>query len=308
VKCPKCSYLGFETGDRCKNCGYDFSFLAGDAVAPTPDLTIRTNDAETAAPELWLDRVDRSMTEASRPAVDGDHLAGVAEAPAPELVTTPEPTLPLFNPEDPDDIPLIALPVAPRPPLSVRRTPETPRLRAVPKARRPSAQALDFRDEPDAAAEAEPVGVPAPSPGSLVAGDHRVGGRRLVAALVDHAVLFAIDAGIVYFTLRMAGLGLKEVAALPLAPLLTFVLLLKFAYFTAFTAIGGQTMGKMATGIRVVAERGSLDGTRAIRRTLAAVLSLVPLGLGYLPALIGADRRALHDRLTHTRVVRLPSE
>ena len=28
VKCPKCDYLGFETGNRCKNCGYDFSLLS----------------------------------------------------------------------------------------------------------------------------------------------------------------------------------------------------------------------------------------------------------------------------------------
>ena len=28
MKCPKCSYLGFETGDRCRNCGYDFSLIA----------------------------------------------------------------------------------------------------------------------------------------------------------------------------------------------------------------------------------------------------------------------------------------
>src|SRR5438309_1273495 len=28
VKCPKCDYLGFETGDRCKNCGYDFSLVS----------------------------------------------------------------------------------------------------------------------------------------------------------------------------------------------------------------------------------------------------------------------------------------
>src|SRR5260221_621629 len=27
MKCPKCAYLGFETGDRCKNCGYDFSLI-----------------------------------------------------------------------------------------------------------------------------------------------------------------------------------------------------------------------------------------------------------------------------------------
>ena len=30
MKCPKCSYLGFETGDRCRNCGYDFSLIAGE--------------------------------------------------------------------------------------------------------------------------------------------------------------------------------------------------------------------------------------------------------------------------------------
>ena len=41
MKCPKCGYLGFETGDRCRNCGYDFSF----SVEPpdAPDLSLRTN-------------------------------------------------------------------------------------------------------------------------------------------------------------------------------------------------------------------------------------------------------------------------
>ena len=36
MKCPKCGYLGFETGDRCRNCGYDFSL----SVEPPdePDL------------------------------------------------------------------------------------------------------------------------------------------------------------------------------------------------------------------------------------------------------------------------------
>jgi len=27
VKCPKCGYLGFDSGDRCRNCGYDFSLV-----------------------------------------------------------------------------------------------------------------------------------------------------------------------------------------------------------------------------------------------------------------------------------------
>jgi hypothetical protein len=31
------------------------------------------------------------------------------------------------------------------------------------------------------------------------------------------------------------------------------------------------------------------------------------LGLGFLPALVGSDRRTLHDRVARTRVVALPS-
>jgi uncharacterized RDD family membrane protein YckC len=43
-----------------------------------------------------------------------------------------------------------------------------------------------------------------------------------------------------------------------------------------------------------------------MRRTCAGVLSVLLLGLGFAPALFG-NRRALHDRLAGTRVVRLRS-
>jgi uncharacterized RDD family membrane protein YckC len=312
VKCPKCSYLGFETGDRCKNCGYDFSLIAVAPGANTPagDAAIRTDDAETGAPELWLDRMDRTMDEATRPSAQ-DHLAGVRQLPAaPSQQTAAEDSLPLFNPNDPDDIPLIALPSAPRPPLSVRRTPDAPRLRAVPRASRRAEPALNFREEP----EEEPALAPPPvvqprvrRPPAAAEGRRDVAGRRLVAAGIDHAILFAIDLAVVYFTLRMAGLDGADIGALPVAPLVTFLALVKVAYFTAFTAVGGQTIGKMALQIRVVGDEGAVDSGRAIRRTFAALLSLLPLGLGFLPAFFGDDRRALHDRLTHTRVVGLPS-
>jgi hypothetical protein len=39
-------------------------------------------------------------------------------------------------------------------------------------------------------------------------------------------------------------------------------------------------------------------------RTVAAVLSIAPAGLGWLPGLVG-ERRALHDRLTGTRVIQI---
>jgi uncharacterized RDD family membrane protein YckC len=163
---------------------------------------------------------------------------------------------------------------------------------------------LDFHEEaaapPDATiARHEPVTVPRVS--TRV---DRIAGRRLAALAIDHALLLAIDLAIVYFTLRIAGLTMSEWAVVPPVPLLTFLLLLKLSYFSAFTAVGGQTIGKMAVGIRVIADgRDSLDGSIAIQRTLASALSVVSLGLGFLPALVGSDRRAVHDRLTRTRVI-----
>jgi uncharacterized RDD family membrane protein YckC len=140
----------------------------------------------------------------------------------------------------------------------------------------------------------------------MPADSSRAGGR-LVAAVVDHAILLGIDLGVVYFTVRMAGLSMSEWNVLPLVPMLTFLGLLKISYFYAFTAVGGQTIGKMGVGTCVIADDGGpVDAARAMRRTCAGVLSLLLLGLGFVPALFG-NRRALHDRLAGTRVVRLRS-
>jgi len=133
-------------------------------------------------------------------------------------------------------------------------------------------------------------------------------GSRTAAALIDQAILAGVDLAVVYCTLRMAALPMSDWQVLPLLPLLLFLGLLKVAYFSAFTAMGGQTIGKMAAGIQVVADDGpSLDPARAIGRTITGALSLAPLGLGLLPALFGPERRAFHDRVAHTRVVDLPS-
>src|SRR5436853_159195 len=34
MKCPKCGYLGFETVDRCRNCGYEFSLTTAADLPP----------------------------------------------------------------------------------------------------------------------------------------------------------------------------------------------------------------------------------------------------------------------------------
>jgi uncharacterized RDD family membrane protein YckC len=333
VKCPKCDYLGFETGDRCRNCGYDFSLLS--AAEPTPDYEIHPppvddvpvhviddmldSRAAPGAQDQLSDYVEPTLTPAAAMTFDTSSI---------EDATQKGSGLPLFNPAEPeDDEPLVKLPAAPRPPLAVRRTPsesrgvrpeqsggvsDAPRLHAAPRPPwRPSpAPVLQFAEEagerPGPPAETQPNAVARVPPVIDTEQTDRPG-ARVIAMLIDYAILLGIDVAVVYFTLRMSGLAMTEWRLLLVAPMFAFLGLLKVAYFYAFTAVGGQTIGKMAVGTCVVdADGRPVDAAKAMRRTSAGIVSFLVLGLGFVPALFG-DHRALHDRLAGTRVVRLRS-
>jgi uncharacterized RDD family membrane protein YckC len=321
VKCPKCSYLGFETGDRCRNCGYDFSLLLDSEPTPVDiDLELRHDGPDTDAVSDWTMRTDveaaprvRSVPAAVRPSAASPVSAGVRSA----SKASRDPKLPLFTSpaHDRGDEPLIKLPVTPRPPLAVRRTPDNPRMRVVSSAIRSvdPAPALEFDDAVRAADEAKDLSPVAPAPLSrrpeeraIVRADVSGPVARAVAAAIDHVLLGAIDLAVVYFTSRIAGLSMDEWTIVPLVPLLFFLFILKIAYFYAFTAVGGQTIGKMALRIRVVNEdHGAVDATLALRRTLLGAASTAAFGLGLLPAFFDPERRAFHDRVARTRVIAL---
>jgi len=323
VKCPKCSYLGFETGDRCRNCGYDFSLLADADQPPIEiDLDLRNLGPETQDPSSWTADMDAALA-AERPALvqEPKPAPPVAEpppSPAPEL------RFPLFTGaiDQDSDEPLIKLPAAPRPPLAVRRTPATPRLRTTPlaTARPPREPVLEFEDRRDQAEEDLPkVVMPRPASGvwaseargrdtAAVSGEVSRPGIRLAAAALDYLLLGGIALAVIYLTLRIAGLPMGEWSALPPAPLAAFLLFVQWSYFCAFTALGGQTIGKMAFRLRVVAaDNTRLEPALAARRAMAGTLSAAVLGLGFLPVFFDPDRRALHDRVAHSRVIALPS-
>ena len=320
MKCPKCDYLGFETGDRCKNCGYDFSLLSvADApLDPTPDYDIDPPSIDDVPVHVVMDDarelIDDSLRLSIAPEEEPPSAAAVSLAAS---APTPVDALPLFRPRKvDDDEPLIKLPAAPRPPLAVRRTPETPRLRPMlrPSARPSPAPALQFAEDTDTSEYPEEMASLRPEPkvdvqltSRGVAGESTHLGSRIMAVLVDYAILLGIDVAVVYFTVRIAGLSMGEWRLLPIVPMLSFLALLKVAYFYSFTAVGGQTIGKMATGTCVASDNGNpVDAARAMRRTSAGALSFLLLGLGFVPALFG-DGRALHDRLSGTRVIRLRS-
>lgn len=302
MKCPKCGYLGFEHVDRCRHCGYEFSLSQSVSI---PELPIRSDTAD----ERPLD--DLSLLDVG---IGEGGASGVDTGPGPDRVdgvirpTASSAELPLFRSQmHADDEPLIIRASRPRAPLAVRRsTPEGPRLRAEP----PRAHTLDLGLD---------LGLPEtaqPSP----ARDHRSNriseeqrpepildaalGARFLAVAVDLMILAVVDALVVYFTMKICGLTVRQLGLLPKGPLLAFLLVQNGGYLVAFTA-GGQTIGKMAVGIKVVTTGppSSLDLGRAFLREALWLVLAVPAGLGFLTLLAG-DHRGLHDRFAGTRVVR----
>jgi uncharacterized RDD family membrane protein YckC len=284
MKCPKCGYIGFEELDRCRNCGYDFSL---NVPASEPDLSMRTGrDTPFSLDDLTLD--DRVRTEP------------LLAEPTPDFAPTPPGRtpgeLPLFARSVPDSTPVRARPTPPRPPVAVRRpTPEPPRLR-VPQPRSAMLDLMSEEAEDDVRPSIAPREPIVFEPAGLVA--------RGFALLVDVVLVAGIDALVIYLTLQICGLRPNELALLPKVPLVAFFVVQNGGYFAAFTA-GGQTIGKMITGIRVVSDADLPIGVGpAIVRTVVWALLAAPLGLGLLTALFSADHRGLHDRCAGTKVVR----
>jgi uncharacterized RDD family membrane protein YckC len=128
---------------------------------------------------------------------------------------------------------------------------------------------------------------------------------RLIAGAIDGALLLALDLAVLHFTLAILRYPWSRLVELPLLPLAAFCLMLDAGYVIAFTVASGQTIGKMLTRVRVVTDESwRVPVAQAVIRTALVPVSVLTLGLGYLPALVGSDRRALHDRLSNTRVVR----
>jgi len=128
--------------------------------------------------------------------------------------------------------------------------------------------------------------------------------ERAQAAAVDVVLLAALSAVVVYFASRFAHVSIDGLRpSWPyLAAYLGFLALVYAVYFTGTT---GQTLGKLVYGLRVVDTGGRPPGyLRAAGRAALGTLSVVVVGLGLVPVLFDPARRAFHDRVLHTRVIR----
>ena len=111
---------------------------------------------------------------------------------------------------------------------------------------------------------------------------------RAVAGLVDFVPFVILSVGALRLTPPLGLVG----------GFLAFVI-----YDVVAVALTGRTLGKWACGLRVAsAGGGALDPAQGLQREAFRLVSLLTLGLGYLPALVPGGR-ALHDRVAGTEVV-----
>jgi uncharacterized RDD family membrane protein YckC len=134
---------------------------------------------------------------------------------------------------------------------------------------------------------------------------------RFLAVLIDGVILYIVD--------RILSLMLLGITATPTMtnPADLGATMSKFgmiwlisvavdcAYQTFFIGKMAATPGKMALGLKVVRPDGSrVDYGRAAGRYFAKILSLIILMIGYIMAGFDSQKRALHDMICDTRVIK----
>jgi len=128
--------------------------------------------------------------------------------------------------------------------------------------------------------------------------------RRLGGFAIDMLILLAIVqvlAIVLYAQVDAESAASRDAALVRLG---VANLLIRFGYNWYFNA-RGWSPGKRAVGLRIVTAAGEPPGVRrGLTRAAGAVLSELPLWIGYLWAAWGAGCQTWHDRMAGTWVVR----
>jgi len=135
-----------------------------------------------------------------------------------------------------------------------------------------------------------------------------VTGRRVVATIIDGLIFgFAYYLlALVFGDLRTEGEAANWVADLPVVASIAYGLFV-VGYYVLLEGFLGQTLGKRAMGIKVVAEAtGQTPGiaAAAIRTLLRIIDSLLGYAVAFITVLASDKRQRLGDMAARTLVVR----
>jgi uncharacterized RDD family membrane protein YckC len=136
--------------------------------------------------------------------------------------------------------------------------------------------------------------------------------RRLLAFVIDILIIvvlaaFMFSLSYIGYSVGLAGYG-RVITWRNAAPLFVFTtwggMALATLYFVVFHGMEGKTIGKWLVGLRVVgADQTAIGYRQALLRWLAEVV-FAPLVLGFLWVLWSHEKKAWHDYLAQTWVIR----
>jgi uncharacterized RDD family membrane protein YckC len=130
---------------------------------------------------------------------------------------------------------------------------------------------------------------------------------RFGAWFIDYIIL-AIASAIIVIPFTFLGVFSSDQPAVFITvQLISTILNFLFpaCYETWFVGKYAATPGKMACKLRVVmADNGRVSYARAVGRHFAKWISALILGIGYIMAGFDDQKRALHDRICDTRVIK----
>ena len=128
--------------------------------------------------------------------------------------------------------------------------------------------------------------------------------QRLFAILYDSLLLLAL---MFLATLPFIAIRAGEPVDPGYLPYQLTLIGVIWLFFVGFWTTSGRTLGMQSWRLRVEDEKGNTPGIAvASVRFFAAILSWLPLGLGFLWQLWDKDRLTWHDRISGTRLIRYP--
>ncbi|MDH3442975.1 MAG: RDD family protein [Deltaproteobacteria bacterium] len=136
--------------------------------------------------------------------------------------------------------------------------------------------------------------------------------RRGAALIVDCSIviMLSIGMGLMAYVGYKVGLAAHHrtvdwTTAMPLVTMLTAAITaLATVYFVLFHGMEGRTIGKWLFNLRVVGRNNEPISYRRACLRWIATLAFAPLLLGFLWVLWSREKRAWHDYLAGTRVIR----
>ena len=157
-------------------------------------------------------------------------------------------------------------------------------------------------------AECKPFFVQKLREGLTLAGEMVYGGFwiRVGAKIIDWIILSIVNFVLSFVTVLVIGLWENETLAIIL-PILQNILAFAFniVYVTYFLGKYSATPGKMACGLKVVRPDGEkISYARACGRFFADMLSAMIFYVGYIMVAFDEEKRALHDHICDTRVIK----